>query len=78
MVEAGLGIAIVPLLQSGIVTRACRVAIRPIEDPIRPIHSGILTRKDDNLSAAARAFVGFIQGIGAAGGGRKRKPAANG
>jgi DNA-binding transcriptional LysR family regulator len=60
MVEAGLGISIVPLLESGIVTRGRKVAIRPIADPIRPIHSGILTRRGDRLSAAAREFVGFI------------------
>jgi hypothetical protein len=27
---------------------------------IRPIHSGILTRRDEQLSAAAREFVNFI------------------
>ncbi|MGD9721909.1 MAG: LysR family transcriptional regulator [Pirellulales bacterium] len=62
MVEAGLGIAIVPLLPSGVVTRGCKVAVRAIADPIRPIHSGILTRKGDELSAAAREFLGFIRG----------------
>ncbi len=62
MVEAGLGIAIVPLLPSGVVTRGCKVAVRPIADPIRPIHSGILTRTGDNLSSAAREFIGFVRG----------------
>jgi len=37
MVEADLGVSIVPLLPGGVVTRGCRVAIRPIADPIRPI-----------------------------------------
>jgi DNA-binding transcriptional LysR family regulator len=61
MVEAGLGIAIVPLLPGGAVTEGRRVAVRPIADPIRPIHSGILTRRGEVLSAAAREFVGFVR-----------------
>lgn len=67
MVEAGLGVAIVPLLPSGVVTRGHKVAIRAIADPIRPIHSGILTRRGDSLSPPAREFVGFIQKTGAKG-----------
>jgi DNA-binding transcriptional LysR family regulator len=65
MVEAGLGISIVPLLLSGAVTRGCRVAVRPIADPIRPIHSGILTRRNEHLSGAASEFVEFIRTKGA-------------
>jgi DNA-binding transcriptional LysR family regulator len=65
MVEAGLGVAIVPLLPSGTVTRGHKVAIRAISDAIRPIYSGILTRRGDQLSAAAREFVGFIRGTNA-------------
>jgi DNA-binding transcriptional LysR family regulator len=65
MVEAGLGLAIAPLLPSGIVTRGHRVAIRDISDPIRPINSGILSRRGEQLPAAARQFVGFIRGEGA-------------
>lgn len=61
MVEAGLGVAIVPLLQSGAVTRGRRVTVRPIADPIRPINSGILTRRGDRLSSSADEFVGFIR-----------------
>jgi DNA-binding transcriptional LysR family regulator len=61
MVEAGLGISIVPLLESGVVARGRRVAVRPIADPIRPINSGILTRRGDHLSAAAHEFIGFIR-----------------
>lgn len=64
MVEAGLGIAIVPLLPSGVVTRGHKVAIRAIKDPIRPINSGILTRRGDSLSLAAQEFSGFIQKSG--------------
>lgn len=62
MVEAGLGIAIVPLLSTGVVTEGRKVAVRPIADPIRPIHSGILTRRGERLSPAAAEFVGFIRG----------------
>src|SRR5262245_61068644 len=42
MVEAGLGISVVPLMPTGAVTRGRRVEIRQIVDPIRPIHSGVL------------------------------------
>ena len=62
MVEAGLGLAIVPLLPSGVVTRGHRVAVREIADPIRPINSGILSRRGEQLSAAASQFIGFIRG----------------
>ncbi|MEX0676689.1 MAG: LysR family transcriptional regulator [Pirellulales bacterium] len=75
MVEAGLGIAIVPLLPSGVVTRGRKVAIRSVADPIRPINSGILTRRGDRLSAAAREFVGFIRGSPAAPGSLSLRPA---
>lgn len=61
MVEAGLGIALVPLLLSGAVTRGCRVAVRPMADQIRAIHSGILTRRGEHLSEAALAFVAFVR-----------------
>jgi DNA-binding transcriptional LysR family regulator len=61
MVEAGLGIAIVPLLASGVVTRGCKVATREIADPIRPIKSGVLSRHGESLSPAASEFVGFIR-----------------
>jgi len=64
MVEAGLGVSIVPLLTSGAVTRGRKVAIRTIADPIRPIHSGILTRRGERLSSAAQEFVGFIRAGG--------------
>lgn len=64
MVEAGLGIAIVPLLSSGVVTRGHKVVTRALADPIRPINSGILTRRGEQLSPAAREFIGFIRGQG--------------
>lgn len=60
MVAAGLGVSIVPLLPDGRVTRGHRVGVRSLGAQIRPIHSGILTRRGDRLSAAARQFVEFI------------------
>jgi len=59
MVEAGLGVSIVPLHPSGAVTRGRRVGSRPLGEHIRPIDSGILTRKGERLSAAARQFIDF-------------------
>jgi DNA-binding transcriptional LysR family regulator len=61
MVEAGLGLAIVPLLPSGVVTRGCRVGVRSLGDQIRPIDSGILTRRGETLQPAAQRFVEFIE-----------------
>jgi DNA-binding transcriptional LysR family regulator len=60
MIEAGLGVSIVPLMSSGVVTRGRRVGIRSLGDQIRPIHSGILTRRGEQHSAAARQFVSFL------------------
>jgi DNA-binding transcriptional LysR family regulator len=60
MVEAGLGVSIVPLMSSGIVTRGRRVGVRDLGHQIRPIHSGVLTRRGEQPSAAAREFVNFI------------------
>ncbi len=61
MVEAGLGLAIVPLLPSGAVTRGCRVGVRSLGKRIRPIDSGILLRRGETLSPAAQDFVQFIE-----------------
>jgi DNA-binding transcriptional LysR family regulator len=61
MVEAGLGVAIVPLLRTGAVTRGRKVASREIADAIRPINSGILSRRGERLSPAASQFVDFIR-----------------
>jgi DNA-binding transcriptional LysR family regulator len=60
MVEAGLGLSIVPLMPSGVVTRGRRVGAVGLGHQIRPIHSGILTRRGEQLSASAREFVNFI------------------
>jgi DNA-binding transcriptional LysR family regulator len=60
MVAAGLGVSIVPLLDTGVVTRGHRVAIRPLGKQIRPIDSGILTRRGEQLPTAVRAFRDFV------------------
>lgn len=64
MVEAGLGVSIVPLLPSGLVTRGRRVGIRSLGKQIRPIHSGILTRRGERLPAACEKFIQFVRGNG--------------
>ena len=60
MVEAGLGIAIVPLLPGGAVTRGRRVQTRDLDAPIRPIHSGVLWRRGEKLSGASFRLFNFI------------------
>lgn len=60
MVEAGLGLSIVPLMPSGAVTRGHRVGCRSLGERIRPIHSGILLRRGERLSTAAQAFLDFL------------------
>lgn len=61
MVEAGLGISIVPLLPSGAVTRGRRVRARALDAPIRPIHSGVLVRRGDRLSASSVRLFDFVR-----------------
>ena len=61
MVEAGLGISIVPLLPSGAVTKGRRVAVRPLGGSIRPIHSGVLLRRGETLSTASSRLLAFTQ-----------------
>lgn len=60
MVEAGLGVSIVPLLPSGVVTKGHKVGIRSLGNQIRPILSGILTRRGEPLDAASKAFLNFV------------------
>ena len=73
MVEAGLGVSIVPLLPGGRVTRGRRVGIRPLGRQIRPIHSGILTRRGEQLSAAASQFVEFVRATVGEGTGKRAR-----
>ena len=75
MVEAGLGVSVVPLLPSGKVTSGRRVGIRPLGDQIRPIHSGILTRRGETLPPACQSFVDFVRTtVGAEAGGKAQGP----
>jgi DNA-binding transcriptional LysR family regulator len=66
MVEAGLGVSIVPLLPSGVVTRGHRVSVRSLGDQIRPIHSGILIRCGEKLRPPVQAFIDFLKPVGKA------------
>jgi LysR family cys regulon transcriptional activator len=61
MVAAGLGVAIIPLLPRGIVTRGHAVTVRPLVETIRPIDSGLLFRRGDPLTDASRLFLTFIR-----------------
>ena len=61
MVEAGLGISIVPLLKNGAVTKDCDVGVKSLGKQIREIHSGILIRRDDPLSPAEERFIDFVK-----------------
>ena len=71
MVEAGLGIALVPLLPNGAVTRGRQVAIVDVNAAIRPIHSGVLWRRRERLSPAATRLVDFTRARFAAGDSRR-------
>ena len=61
MVEAGLGVSIVPLLPSGIITRGRRVEVRPVIEVIQPIHSGILLRRGETPSRRTAHLIEFTR-----------------
>ena len=61
MVEAGLGLSIVPLLPSGAVTRGRRVQVLPLAAAIRPIHSGVLMRKGETPATPTARLIEFTQ-----------------
>ena len=61
MVEAGLGVSVVPLMSTGAVTRGRRVEIRPIADAIRPIHSGVLLRRGEKPTTATARLLEFAK-----------------
>ncbi len=61
MVEAGLGVSLVPLMPNGSVTRGVKVGVRKLPGKIRPIHSGILIRRGETPLPAAEAFIRFLQ-----------------
>lgn len=60
MVEAGLGLSIVPLHPSGAVTKHRKVADISLGKQVRPIDSGILLRKNEARTSAADAFLQYI------------------
>jgi DNA-binding transcriptional LysR family regulator len=61
MVEAGLGVAFVPLHPSGAVTRGRRVIIHSLGRQVRPIDSGILVRRhEQQLPAPAARLLKFL------------------
>jgi DNA-binding transcriptional LysR family regulator len=61
MVAADLGIALVPLLPSGVVTRGHAVTVLPLTDPVRPIDSGLVLRRGETLSEPSRRFAEFVR-----------------
>jgi len=61
MVEAGMGVSVVPLLNDGRVTRGRQVEVRSLGHQVRAIHSGILTRPGDPLSSASQAFLEMVR-----------------
>ena len=60
MVEAGLGVAVVPLHPSGAVTRGRRVAIHSLGRQVRPIDSGVLLRRRERSPDAALKLLDFL------------------
>src|SRR5262245_50853314 len=60
MVEAGLGVAVVPLHASGAVTRGRRVTIHSLGRQVRPIDSGILLRRREQLPDSATSLLNFL------------------
>lgn len=61
MAEAELGVAVVPLLANGSVTRGRKIAVKSLGKQIRPIDSDIVTRKHEQLAPASSAFLQFIR-----------------
>ncbi len=61
MVEAGLGVSVVPLMPNGAVTRHRRVGVCAIENTIRPIHSGVLRRRGETPAGPAARLLTFIR-----------------
>ncbi|MGD9854482.1 MAG: LysR family transcriptional regulator [Planctomycetaceae bacterium] len=60
MVEAGLGVAIVPLHVSGAVTRGRKVEVCSLGKQVRPIDSGVLLRRREDLPEAAMQLLQFL------------------
>src|SRR5262252_1021404 len=60
MVEAGLGIAVVPLHPSGAVTRGRRITVHSLGRQLRPIDSGILLRRGERLNEPTTKLLEFL------------------
>ncbi|MEP6483807.1 MAG: LysR family transcriptional regulator [Rudaea sp.] len=60
MVEAGLGIAIVPVLPSGVITRGFDVGSVSLGHQVRPIDTYIMSRPDAARTDAAYEFQTFL------------------
>jgi DNA-binding transcriptional LysR family regulator len=60
MVEAGLGVSLVPLMPDGSVTRGRRVGVRGLAGQVRPIHSGVLVRRGEEASVEAKGFIAAL------------------
>jgi DNA-binding transcriptional LysR family regulator len=63
MVEAGLGIAVVPLHPSGAVTRGRRITVHGLSRQLRPIDSGILLRRGELLNEPTTSLLEFLTKI---------------
>lgn len=61
MIEAGLGVAVVPLLSSGVVTQGLDVGYVPISDHVRSIDTCILYRKGARSDTASNNFHAFLK-----------------
>jgi hypothetical protein len=59
-------VAIVPLHPSGAVTRGRRVAIASLGKQVRPIDSGVLLRRGEQLPPAAAKLLDFLGASAAA------------
>ncbi|HEX8653031.1 MAG TPA: LysR family transcriptional regulator [Pyrinomonadaceae bacterium] len=60
MVEAGLGVSIIPMMASRVLMRGRQVGVCHLSDQINPIHSGVLIRRGEQLSAASQSFINFL------------------
>lgn len=63
MVEAGLGVSLVPVLRSGAVTRGLNVRQLPISQKIRPLHTGIFVSPACRADDAVTRFSDFLLGF---------------
>lgn len=61
MVEAGLGVSVVPLLASGVITRGRAVRVMELSDAIPPVHSCVLLRRHETPPAAASRLIEFTR-----------------